>query len=322
MILIITNKLDYTADYLILELNKLGIDYIRFNTEDFPAQVGVSLSANMLKSGGYIQIGDRKIQLETINSVWFRRPVNPRRAAEIIDVGIREFMASETTDTLSVLWHAISSLWVNHPDQIRIARLKFFQLQRAIQLGFQIPETLLTNIPSDANVFIDTANTIYKTQSLGKIEHQDGVGLIYTSIVKPEHQTALDQLKLAPGLFQRYIPKLVELRVTVVGRQVFAATLNSQQVLGAEIDWRRVELDDLHYEPYELPSNVEEQCVALVENLGLKFGAIDLIVTPEREYVFLEINPSGQWVWIEQLCPELRIRDALIHLLSTGKSLS
>ena len=101
---------------------------------------------------------------------------------------------------------------------------------------------------------------------------------------------------------------------------MFTVEIHSQDVPDAQHDWRRVDATALRHTPYDLPSQVAQKCIALTRQLGLAFGAIDLILTPEGKYIFLEINPNGQWAWIEQMCPEIRISDALIDLLVSQES--
>jgi glutathione synthase/RimK-type ligase-like ATP-grasp enzyme len=136
--------------------------------------------------------------------------------------------------------------------------------------------------------------------------------------VQSVHAERLADVRYAPSLFQPYIPKETEIRVTIVGSRVFAVELRSQEVLEAKDDWRRVDSKQIKHVPHYLPTELEQKCVELVEALDLSFGAIDLILTPSNEYVFLEINPNGQWAWIQQMCPEINIRDALIDLLEKG----
>src|SRR5262249_46875973 len=124
-------------------------------------------------------------------------------------------------------------------------------------------------------------------------------------------------VRLCPVIFQAYVPKRVELRVTVVGGRVFAAEIHSQASRRTRHDWR-------HYDPYQtphhahdLPADVEGRCLALTERLGLRYGAIDLVLTPDGRYVFLEINPNGQFLWIEE-ATGLPISDAVCNVLMAG----
>lgn len=120
---------------------------------------------------------------------------------------------------------------------------------------------------------------------------------------------------------QEYISKRVELRVTVVGSRVFAAEIHSQVNSSTKHDWRRYDLDRTPHMRHPLPPSVEACCVQLVQTLRLNFGAIDMIVTPSGEYVFLEINGNGQWGWIEDLTG-LPIADAIVELLVAGEAVA
>jgi glutathione synthase/RimK-type ligase-like ATP-grasp enzyme len=317
MILIVTNKTDYTADFLILGLKQREIDFVRFNTEDFPQNIDLVLDIDGEGIGGQLKIFDRDINLDQIQSVWFRRPFPSEPAPQIKDIAEREFVIAESRETLDGLWRILSCFWVSHPDKLRLAESKLYQLKLASCLGFNIPQTLVTNSSDAANSFYKNCSgqVIYKPQRRGQIVRNESTGLIYTNVVDESYANYLSNVQFAPSLFQPYVPKMIELRVTVVGEKVFSVELHSQDIVEARHDWRRVDASQIRHLPHRLPIDVEEKCVKLVQNLGLAFGAIDLILTPEDSYVFLEINPNGQWAWIEQLCPELQICDALIDLL-------
>ncbi|HMW02377.1 MAG TPA: ATP-dependent carboxylate-amine ligase, partial [Acidobacteriota bacterium] len=124
----------------------------------------------------------------------------------------------------------------------------------------------------------------------------------------------------APCLFQEYIPKKVELRITVVGRKIFAAEIHSQQSQRSKDDWRRYDIANTPYLKHRLPEAIKIKCQQLVRELGLVFGCIDMIVTPDNRYVFLEINPNGQWGWIEELT-QLPICANLAEMLIQGTAL-
>lgn len=320
MILIVTNKRDYTADFLVLGMKRRDVEFLRLNTEDFPQRIQISLEIGNRRTSGVIRINRKTTPLENIHSIWYRRPLLSEPSESITDDATRKFVIVESRETLQGLWRTLSCVWVSHPDKIRVAESKLYQLQIASQIGFVIPQTLITNSPSNAQNFYEAslAQLIYKPQRHGQIERGEDVSLLYTSVISESHRDHFDSIALSPVLFQHYIPKRLELRVTVVGKCVFAVELHSQEIPEARHDWRKADTSYLKHVPCELPSDVEEKCILLVKTLGLAFGAIDLILTPEGEYVFLEINPNGQWAWIEQTCPEVRISDALIDLLTTG----
>src|SRR3989338_1809067 len=117
-----------------------------------------------------------------------------------------------------------------------------------------------------------------------------------------------------PVTVQKYIPKEFELRITVVGNQAFACAIYSQETERTTHDWRKYDLTHTPHKVFNLPDDINQKCLTLVDKLGLKFGCIDMIVTPEGQFVFLEINPNGQWLWIERLT-NLPIGDAITDLL-------
>ena len=119
-----------------------------------------------------------------------------------------------------------------------------------------------------------------------------------------------------PSIVQRNIKKEYEIRVTVVNEAVFAAKVDSQSNADTKYDWRRKKLK---FECYDLPESISSKCISLVKRLNLKFGAIDLIKDKSGQYIFLEINPNGQWAWIE-MDTGLLISDAIIKELERNNA--
>jgi glutathione synthase/RimK-type ligase-like ATP-grasp enzyme len=136
----------------------------------------------------------------------------------------------------------------------------------------------------------------------------------YTEAVSKRHMGYAASLQYCPVIFQAYVAKQFELRVTVVGKQVFAAEIHSQLTNHTRYDWRRYDLSRTPHLRHELPPGIQQKCVELVERLELSYGAIDMVLTPEGQYVFLEINPNGQYLWIEEQTG-LPISAALCDLL-------
>jgi glutathione synthase/RimK-type ligase-like ATP-grasp enzyme len=125
----------------------------------------------------------------------------------------------------------------------------------------------------------------------------------------------LHTLRWSPVILQEYVPKHVELRVTVVGSEIFPAEIESQASSRSRDDWRRYDLARTPYRRHTLPADVAERLHAVVRAFGLCYGAIDLVLTPDGRYVFLEINGNGQWLWIEELT-QMPIADAIASLLA------
>jgi len=139
--------------------------------------------------------------------------------------------------------------------------------------------------------------------------------VVFTNPVKPEDLEDLSGLSLCPATFQELLPKSLEIRVTVVGHRVMSAAVDSQVSQRAVHDWRRDGVNMLQdWRPYQLPIEIEEKILRLMDYFSLNYGAIDIILTPDNRHVFLELNPSGEFFWLER-SPGLPISDAIADVL-------
>jgi glutathione synthase/RimK-type ligase-like ATP-grasp enzyme len=191
---------------------------------------------------------------------------------------------------------------MSHPDRVRAASFKPAQLGAASRFGFEVPPTCVTHQPRAAEFIRRHGGRVVAKVVGSGAPSTPGIEPynVFAHIVGPAD---LDdqQLHTCPVILQRVIPKKVELRVTVVGDQVLACEIDSQAVEDARVDWRRADTDDVPHRPTSLPPAVEQQCRDFTSSLGLNFAAIDLIRTPEDRFVFVELNPNGQWLWIQDL---------------------
>jgi len=320
MILIVTNHQDHTADFLILELKKRQVDYVRFNTEDFPNKVFMNWEIKDGKVDGYLEFPKRRIQISEIKSAWYRRPVSPLPSPDILDQETQNFVVEESRAALDGLWRTLSCFWVSNPDNIRIAENKLYQLKIATQVGFKIWPTLVTTDVNSANEFYReySGDVIYKPLRKGRLIRGGEQSFIFTNLISKEAFDQFSRIKYAPCLLQKYIPKGNELRITVIGDQVFSIEVDSQTIPEALHDWRRALHSNVQHKPFNLSPEIENKCKKIVKALGLEFGAIDLIITPDGEPVFVEINPNGQWAWIQQICRNIPMRETLADLLILG----
>ena len=297
-----------------LELQKRQAAYLRFNTEDFPQLATVRLSPT--QGGDELALPKLRLSLKNVASVWYRRPVPPRPALAATS-GARSLALRESAAALDDVWDALqAATWVSDRGAIRRATPRMQQLALARRLGLHVLPTLITNDAAAAQLFLAThVRVIAKPIGVGTVEaDEEGPDrLVFTTeLARDETERLLASLRSAPVLLQQLQPKRADIRVTVVGRRVFAARIGSPT--DGHLDWRAVDPELLVHDRHELPAEIEALTVELVASLGLKFGALDLLWTPDDEYVFLEINPNGQWAWLEQEL-ELPIASALVDLL-------
>lgn len=305
MILIITHKEDFTTDFVIDKLNKREIKYYRFNCEDIDKENYIF----EIQNGFQFQINN----LTAFDSVWFRRTKLPD--LKVKDEAEKLYLLGEYDALLSNLYSQINAeRWFSHPNDVYKAENKIFQIRVAQEIGFTIPDTIITNLHSVLKEFIDRhkRNVIVKPLSQGRIIQVDGIKTIYTNRISDEIINDLASYSLTPSIYQEYIEKEYELRITVVGEKIFAAKVDSQKFDETKIDWRKQKIP---FEKYILPETESKKCIALLRKLNLSFGAIDMIKNSKGDYVFLEINPNGQWAWLDMEAG-LNISDEIINYLT------
>lgn len=213
---------------------------------------------------------------------------------------------------------APQAFWVNPYAEGELAELKIYQHRRAAALGLDMPATLFSNDPAEIRRFLRAYGAVvYKP--FRALPWRDGTTEWSPFTVRiDESQLVEDPLLMStPGIYQQLVPKAFELRVTVIGHQIFAAKLLSQQTQHGRLDWRYAQ-DELQMEPFELPEPVAASCRRLLEELGLVFGCFDFIVTPSGRYVFLEVNQMGQWLFVEGATGQ-PLLDAFSEMLMQGR---
>jgi hypothetical protein len=327
MILILTNPSDDHADVVARELSARGVETVRFGWCDFPTQVVITARRGSREVTSLTRAKEC-YDLLRCAAVWLRRPLQPRVSDRITDPSLQEYAKRECAEFLEDIFASLEVPWLPAlPNTMRLAGLKTRQLAVAAAVGFAVPETLVTNDPQAFYDFYEEQHGALISKLPGSALHSfngqlPGLQPLLAGIQRlTEHVTRFDLaaapcIELAPVTFQQEIDKAFELRVTVVGERVFAARIDSQQNMRTRSDWRRYDLDHTPHSAYELTPEVARRCVTLTHRLGLCFGAIDLIVTPAGECVFLEINPGGQYLWIEEMTG-LPISAAICDLLAS-----
>ena len=318
MLLIVTNKSDLACDFLIVRLNERGIPFLRLNTED----LGKAFHIDLFLSGKrvYYELrlsGGRVVKATDISAVYFRQPVSPDASSDTLEED-RAFVRRELQELMRSLWRLIEpEIWLNHPKNLWLASNKVEQLKVARSLGFTIPDTCVSACESTVREFAQTRGQLVGKAVKHGFFHQDNqVRVAPTQRLAPDFATRLREYAHAPMILQDEIQKDYDIRATVVGDSVFAAAIYSQEHLQTEVDWRVWDFEhlDLRHEVIELPSHIELLCRRITAYFGLRYSAIDLVRDRHGEHYFLEMNPNGQWAWIEQTTGH-PIRDALIDSL-------
>ncbi|MBV8761540.1 MAG: hypothetical protein JO257_29870 [Deltaproteobacteria bacterium] len=316
MILILTKAGDSHADHVAALLAERGARFARFDPGDVAATRVMAAHA----AGGNrmtITTSAGELDLDDVSVAWLRRPSAPQADAAITEPAMRRYVALELELLLDGLWEALDCAWLpGRYADVRRADHKLKQLELARTIGFTVPPTLITNDARELMQFFEAhgGQLISKLPSPAIFWTEPRVAVRYTQLVtRADLGYAASTLRYAPMLFQPCIAKELEIRVTVVGDQVFAAAIHTQRNARTEID-SRADFVRTHYEAHALPASVERHCRAITARSGLTYATIDLILTPEGDYAFLELNPNGQYLWVEQRT-NLPITAALVDLL-------
>ncbi|MDN3597666.1 hypothetical protein QWY89_03350 [Mucilaginibacter myungsuensis] len=312
--MLITNKGDITTDFVVSKLTSLRVAFYRLNTEEIGKSVQVSLTVN----NGHFYLYDISkgiaINLCEVKSVYFRRP-EIHVTNNTLTSGQKEFIKAELLYTLEGIYRILgNAFWISNVYDIRNAENKLFQLILAKELGFEIPNSIISNHPKQVEAFYSENNSlcIIKPIKSGLVGTNNEEGVIFTSKVEINKQN-LERTRECPIYLQNLIEKQADIRVTIVGTKLFPAFIHSQANEEARVDWRKTD-EILEYSQISLPLDLVKRCQALTKKLNLNFAAIDFVLDQLGNYIFLEINPNGQWAWIEKQL-NFKISDEIASLL-------
>lgn len=314
-VLVLSGPDDSTADAVVAELVERGAPVARMDLGAFPSRMTVRVRLGQGRWQGELSAADRTVELADVGAVYYRRPTRftfPDGLSEADAI----FAASEAQFGLGGVLAALDALWVNNPARVAFAEYKPVQLRVAADSGLAVPRTLVTNDHRAAREFATAIDKqiVCKTLSSLVLSEDGQPRITYTTPINPE-KIDPDSLSATAHLLQERIPKRHDARVTMVGDRPFAVAIHAGTD-AARIDWR-ADYDALTYTPIEPPEHIVVGMVRYLHAFGLTFGAFDFTVTPQGNWVFLECNPSGQWLWLQEQAG-LPIATALAEFLVKG----
>jgi ATP-grasp ribosomal peptide maturase len=315
--LVLTHPFDPTADYVVSELNRRGAPVFRCDTGEFPQ--GLTIAARLDNErgagGGWVgslHLPERHVSLADIGCVYYRRPTGFDLPEGMSDQ-VRRWSANEARMGVGGVLSALPR-WLNHPVDTGRAEYKPVQLVHARACGLHVPPTLVTNDPAQAAAFVtDVGRAIYKPFTMTGITEADTHRVTFTT---PITVAEVDEsIRLTAHLIQAWVDKQYEVRLTVVDDTFLPARIDTSSE-SAAVDWR-TDYEAVTYTPLAgVPAAVRDGVAALMARLRLRFGTFDFIVAPDDSWWFLEVNPNGQWAWIEDatgLPITAAITDALLR---------
>ena len=329
MILIFTNKEDAHPTPVIQILNGRNVPVFRLNTEALLTDSefcwendahGCDFAITCIRNGLTLRGSE-------VTAVWDRRPEPPEKLPVHITASIDKHNRTEALGFLYFLRYYLKDIpSIGSIVYDRVASSKMLQAKIAQAVGFTVPDTCYSNRKADIARLADKHEELVLKPVESDGIWNDGDNEEYVFYTQKIHSATLrgapdEAFTQTVSFVQEYVPKAYELRVTVVGDKVFTCKIDSQRQDDdtGKVDWRQGYGHGLKYEAYNLPDDIAGKCIRYLKLMRLKFGAFDFVVTPTGEYVFLECNPNGQWLWIE-LATEIKISEAIADFLQEPKT--
>lgn len=295
VILVVSYPGEDHADAVVQQMEGAGREVVRINLADFPARAGLSLAwEDGVGKAFEVESPRGPVDLTRARVVWWRRVRAFDVDGAITEPQERVFAESETAQAIYGMLDSLDCPWVNQHQADAAAHHKPYQWSIAHALGLRLPKTLVTTKPEAAREFIQrigVGKTVFKAflASIGDWRE--------TRLVEREDLDKLELVRYAPVIFQEYVPG-VDLRITVIGSEIFAAEIDARKT-SYPVDMRMA-IGEGTFRPVELPGAVADAVLGLQRRLNLDYGAIDMRRTDDGDHVFFEVNPAGQWLFVEQ----------------------
>ena len=251
-----------------------------------------------------LELDDARYSPGDFSHVWLRRPER-LFVKDVSDAAETHHMRQEWSAAFEGFLGRIQrDRWINHPADNACASHKLEQVSRAEKYGLLVPETLVTQSREELIHFfeLNQGQVIVKPLTGGYLERDNPAcdTVIYTNAVSPKDILAFSPFSACPTLFQERIDKTLDVRITVVDDEVHVVSLTAREPDGTQrLDVRRKRMEDVEYDVVDPPKELHARLVDYVRSYNLRFAAIDMAINTDGEWIFFELNPNGQWAWLD-----------------------
>lgn len=318
-VIILTHSADnISVDTVSRFVTEAGGEVIRFNVDQYPLHNRLSSVYRQARQEVILENESGVHTLHDAAGIWYRRSYNIGKGLEqLID---KEYLPATLLESKRTLFGMIEGLDIFQLEKYSVYRRldsKEEQLRIAAACGLNIPATCISNDAAVIRRFIQSvdAPVITKMQSAFAIYREGEEHVVFTNAVDESHLDELENVQYCPMVFQERIEKQLELRINIVGHAIFAFSVNSAVSDRSATDWRKDGAALVNsWEPYELPQDIQQKLLAFMDAYGLNYGAIDLILSPDNQYYFLEVNAAGEYFWLDKICDNAISRQ-IAHVL-------
>jgi ATP-GRASP peptide maturase of grasp-with-spasm system len=308
-----------TTEVVLDWLRAWEVPHVRINASDIARAHENSGAVYSISKDGVsvrLKLEGKEIDLSDIKVVWFRR------WAYSADVSIPSVFADQSYRSDSNVFFACNHLfkelqavtkflisvlssakWLSDPKNA--APNKLHVLKTASEAGLDVPDTIITADADELQRFIEKHGAVI-TKPIGDIlmcSFEDREFGTYTSVIDDEFATEHRRYAAFPSLYQEKLEKKYEIRTFYLNGECYSMAMFTQQKVTTQVDFRKYCYEDPNREvPYKLPSSVEASIRKLMDDLRLDTGSIDIVRTTDGRYVFLEVNPVGQFGMVSVPC--------------------
>lgn len=295
MILIISEKSDLSTFQVIDWFLFYKINYcLVFDTD--------LLEMDFEGSDTIIYNEDIKFKLSEIKGVWYRRGKLNLNFKEIDNLQLKHFLLSEKNNLVEYIYYKLSLLpSINHYYRNDVNKLIVSEIAK--ELGMKTPNSFIINKSSFLQKVIVNTRKKLATKSIsgrGMFNIDNSMAVSYTRLID---NGDLKEDIFFPSYVQEYIEKKYELRIFFINTTFWSMAIFSQNDEQTKIDFRKYNyLNPNRNVPFKLPNDIEKKLIQLSKKIGINCGSIDMIVTSNNDFVFLEINPIGQFGMVSTPC--------------------
>lgn len=309
LVLVITSQPDTHINEVGKHLEQRGVEWIRLNTEDLFTNSAIDIDPR--SGSGRISIKDsgRSFSIEDVAAIWYRKPDTPSTShLSVSEDHERKFFDAEAYEGLLSLYAVLQDRpWINNPMTTRLAFRRFHQLKVATRLGMRTVRSIFSNDETAVVNFADDAQgklAIKALSAMSVVNSIDGhtvdqYGVLTRTIDRDDLEMIRPSIAAMPTFLQEYVDKRFDLRIVVVDQDIFACRIHSQANTLTQQDFR-IGTKNLKHELIDIAEDHSARIFAFMKELGIDFGCFDFLEVEDGAPYFLECNPNGQWLWIEQ----------------------
>jgi ATP-GRASP peptide maturase of grasp-with-spasm system len=310
MILILSkNVAEVTTEKVMDWIAHFNGKCLRLNGEDMISDTPITFSVTNATESIEMDTTQGSISSTDVNVVWFRRTINDISkhvnglCDTLLETELNQHIHREFFSFYEIFhWHFRNANWLNDFKTSKINKIN--SLVNAKNSGLLIPDTVIVNSKRELQKVMDTKKS-YITKALSDgfcFAHGNTMYPIYTEKFNAKHLDTVEE-QLFPSLVQEYIEKDFEIRVFYFESKCYSMAIFSQQDSKTETDFRRYNFNKPNRSvPYKLPRSIEQSISKFMKLSNLPCGSLDLIKSKTGQYVFLEVNPVGQFGMVSYPC--------------------